>query len=196
MKGRLCAAVLFAAIVLASSCAYAQRYALGESELAVKVEYLRFTDSFISDSNAESGVFVGVEAYRRLLFPDFYLGLEIGWGGSSGDVTLPFFTVASTDIDYVPLEFNAKYVFTLDPALTLGLGAGLSINYFSIETNRAFIGDERGWITGGQFFVDLNYKFSNWFLGASLKYQLTDELGGTSASADNLRIGMKAGVMF
>ena len=82
----------------------------------------------------------------------------------------------------------------------IGLGAGISYNYFKIEANRI---DEYAddWLFGGQFFADLNYMMTKeWFLGINGKYQITEDLEfdniDTKTSADNWRVGAQIGFMF
>jgi len=200
--------VMLAMLFCAASPAMSQTYPLGDVNVAVKVEYLRFMDDSIRELNAGDGIYVGVEAYKQLFLPNLYLGMQIGWGGSSGDVTVPWFysgqtTAYSTDVDYVPIEFNIKYAIPLDRSLILDFGSGFSFNYFDISVKDkwyGYSGSENDWVIGGQFFADLNYKYANWLFGIGVKYQLTDTMsfGGvnTSVSADNLRIGMQAGYSF
>ena len=99
---------------------------------------------------------------------------------------------------------NLKYVFELDPNWSIGVGAGISYNYFKIEANNI---DESvdDWVFGGQVFADINYKLSKeWFIGINAKYQFTDDLEfevrdqdiNTKTSADNFRVGAHIGYMF
>ncbi|MEN6441467.1 MAG: outer membrane beta-barrel protein [Syntrophobacter sp.] len=200
--------VMLAMLFCVASPASSQTYPLGDTNVALKVEYLRFMDDSIRELNAGDGIYVGIEAYKQLLLPNLYFGMQIGWGGSSGDVNVPWFTYGepisySTDVNYVPIEFNVKYAIPLDRCLILDFGSGFSINYFDITVKDNLwrnSGSENDWIFGGQFFVDLNYKYANWLFGVGVKYQLTDTMsfGGTDTgiSADNLRIGLQAGFTF
>ena len=180
---------------------YAQRYEIG-ADVALKVQYFRFMDSAFKDAGAENGVFVGVEAYKQLFIPNLYFGLEAGWAGTSGSFDAfnnPRFAI-DTDVSYVPIEFNAKYVFEINPCLFFDLGAGFSINYIDIKTEAFRVSvSEDDWLWGGQFFGELNYNITpNLFAGIGVKYQLTEStrLFGTDANADNLRVGAQVGYKF
>ena len=106
------------------------------------------------------------------------------------------------NVNYVPIEFNAKYAFDITPCLKFDLGAGVSANWFSLDAdvgNASFSSSD--WLFGGQFFADLNYKFApNWFVGANVKYQLTQEIElagiNTNTTANNLRVGGQLGYSF
>jgi putative transport protein len=51
------------------------------------------------------------------------------------------------------------------PQWVLGVGAGISYNYFEIEANN-IDRDADDWVFGGQFFAEINYKMNDaWFLG-------------------------------
>ncbi|MEM5787111.1 MAG: outer membrane beta-barrel protein [Syntrophobacteraceae bacterium] len=208
MKRFFLLSILFC-FVLASPClSRAETYQIG-ANVAAKVDYFHFTDSNIADLNAQDGVYVGIEAYKQLFFPNFNLGMEVGWAGTSGSTTGfvpfgPFITQVTldTDINYIPIEFNAKYVVPLSDCFSLDLGAGFSINHFDIETKIPALGSvsDDDWVWGGQFFTGLNYRYRNWLMGINFKYQLTEELrffgANTSTSADNLRAGVQIGYTF
>jgi opacity protein-like surface antigen len=189
---------LFLAIV---SSAHAETYPLGAG-VALKVEYFHFSDSTIGDLNADDGVFVGIEAYKQLFLPNLYLGLEVGWAGTSGSLSSNITTgqfdpvngnftfVTSTvnvdnDISYVPIEFNAKYVIPVNPCWNVHFGAGASANYFNLDTTVSIpvngtrvsaSSDQSDWVFGGQFFAGVDYKYQNWFAGLGVKYQLTQDI--------------------
>lgn len=191
------AAMVFTAVSLAQA---QQRYPLGAGNVAFKVDYLRFTDSDFKDLNVENGIYFAGEFYVPIFNPNLYLGLEVGYGWSSGDMDIIGADV-DVDLDYVPIEFNAKYAFELDPCLVLSLGAGISYNYLNIDAdvNGLSLGDS-DWLFGGQFFADLNYKMGQWFMGANVKYQITEDISlndiDTDASASNFRAGGQFGFMF
>lgn len=193
----LVALMVFAAVATAEA---QQKYPLGSGNVAFKVDYLRFTDSDLKDLNVENGIYIGGEFYVPVFNPNLYLGLEVGYGWSSGGIDILGADV-DVDLDYVPIEFNAKYAFELDPCLVLSLGAGISYNYLNIDAEvNGFSAGESDWLFGGQFFADLNYKMGQWFLGANVKYQLTEDIRlndiETDASADNFRVGGQFGFMF
>jgi opacity protein-like surface antigen len=203
---------LLTMLVLASSSAYAQqRYPLGFGNLALKVDYFSFTEDAFEDVDLEDGIYIGVEGYMPLLYPNLYVGLETGWAGSENEGDL-FIRGRESDYDLdatlVPIELNAKYAFEINPNLVLDLGAGISVNYFDLELDvedSPADGDADDWVFGGQFFADINYKlYNNWFLGANIKYQITDDLEldtddgeiDTDVSADNFRVGAHVGLLF
>jgi hypothetical protein len=190
-------AVLLAfVVILFSANANAEKYEMGAG-VSLQVDYIHFMDSVIGDLKAQNGVYVGVEAYKNFFSPNFYLGVGVGMAGASGrlsGIALGVDTL-DTDISYVPIEFNAKYVFPLSPCWNLGLGGGFSINYLdvSIEASRLGSISNNDWLWGGQFFAELNYKYRNWAFGLNVKYQLTEEVHlfryDPGVSADNLRAG-------
>jgi hypothetical protein len=189
-----------AMVLVAASVQAQQRYPLGGGNVALKVDYLRFTDSDVKDLGLENAVYIGGEAFVPVWNPNFYLGIEAGYAWSSGGVDILGFNV-DLDLDYVPFEFNAKYVFELNPRLTLDLGGGISYSYMNVDTsvNGASAGED-DWVFGGQFFADLNYKMGQWFIGANAKYQITEDISlagiDTDVSASNFRVGGQVGFMF
>jgi hypothetical protein len=219
MKKKLVFAVLLCFAVLSVPCARAQT---GAVDVAVKVDYFHFTDSLIKSVNVDSGIFVGVEAYKQMFCPNLYLGLGAGWAGTSGSVSdvvsgsafVPAFVTADSSIDYVPIELNLKYVIPISSCFNFALGGGGSINYFAFSSDVAGISTGRrqgqngaaasisdsDWVWGGQFFAEFNYKFNHWFAGVDVKYQLTQDLSlfgvDTQAGADNLRAGGHIGFTF
>jgi hypothetical protein len=195
--------LMVAVMVLVATSVHAQqRYPLGAGNVALKVDYLRFTDSNVEDLDLVNAVYIGGEAFFPVWNPNFYLGIEVGYAWSSGAADDPLGFGADLDLAYVPIEFNAKYVFELNPCLTLDLGGGISYSYFNIDTSGdGALGGGDEWVFGGQFFADLNYKIGQqWFIGANAKYQITEDmsLGGldTDVSASNFRVGGQVGFMF
>ena len=212
MRKLLLLSTVIAVVMLLGTNAHAEKFDLGAG-VAVKVDYFHFLDSIIGAVNAQDGVYVGVEAYKQLLFPNFYLGLEAGWTGTSGTLNPTpagdniFGLTGGTyhaDITYVPIELNAKYIFPLSPCWNLGIGGGASINYVDVNaTGTGFDGiTVNGFLPGGQFFGELNYKYQNWYFGINVKYQLTAQEGislynySTSVTGDNIRVGGQIGLTF
>jgi len=195
---------LMVVFVFASTSVYAaEKYALGTSNVALKVDYINFTQDVFDKIDLNNGVYVGLEGYYAI-YPNLYLGLEAGWAGSSndGDINTENLGNVNVDIDvtYIPVELNLKYAFELSPAWVMDFGGGVSYNYFKIEANGL---DENAdsWVLGGQVFADLKYKLNKeWFLGINAKYQFTDDLEfdnyDTKTSADNFRVGAQIGYMF
>jgi hypothetical protein len=205
MKKLVLSFILLTCVILASSGVQAQRYEIG-ADVAVKVDYFRFMDSTLGDLNLQNGVYVGIEAYKQLLVPNLFFGMEVGWAGtdSSSGVWRNQLLLSSIDLDisYVPIEFNVKYVIPIQPGLKLDFGGGLSYNYLKFNIDGFFgSASDSDWVFGGQFFTALNYTFTNnLYLGVEVKYQLTQnikDLGLPSdVSADNLRVGGQFGYKF
>jgi outer membrane protein W len=194
---------LMLVFVFASTTLYAaEKYALGMGNIALKVDYINFTEDVFDNIDLDNGIYLGLEGYYTI-YPNLYLGLEAGWAGTENDGDLEIDGEkrnVDIDVTFVPVELNLKYVFELDPNWNIGVGAGISYNYFKIEANKI---DESAddWVFGGQIFADVNYKMSKeWFIGINAKYQFTDDLEfdnvDTSTSADNFRIGAQIGYMF
>ncbi|MGV8074507.1 MAG: hypothetical protein AB2L11_08130 [Syntrophobacteraceae bacterium] len=230
---RLIVLSLVAVMISVAGLAQAeQKCPLGNGNVAFKIDYLRFTDSKIADRNAENAIYFGGEAYVPVMGSNFYLGIESGYAFSSGDESYTYYDGSDEygdyyikqqydyDIDYVPIELNAKYVVAINPCWAMDIGAGLSYNYLKLHgkfkgtyyvvpyegprenlesgSDSADLVDD--WLFGGQFFYDVNYTSGQWFLGANVKYQLTESKGlkyfGEKINADNLRVGLQAGFMF
>ncbi len=67
------------------------------------------------------------------------------------------------DVTYIPIELNLKYMAEIAPQWVLGVGAGISYNYFEIEANN-IDRDADDWVFGGQIFAEINYKMNDaWF---------------------------------
>jgi opacity protein-like surface antigen len=196
---------LLVVFVFASTSVYAaEKYDLGMGHIALKVDYINFTEDVFDNIDLESGIYVGLEGYYAI-YPNLYLGLEAGWAGSENDGDAYIEAIDETvnidvDITYVPVELNLKYAVALSPDWVMDFGGGVSYNYFQIEAN-GIDEDVDDWLFGGQVFADLKYKVNKeWFLGINAKYQFTDDLEfddyDTKTSADNFRVGAQIGYMF
>lgn len=205
MKKLLYAFFLVLFVIVSTSVFAAERYPLGISNVALKVDYLNFTDDVFDNIDLDEALYVGIEGYYAVM-PNIYLGMEIGWAGSENDDKIGNLKV-DIDITYIPIELNLKYMAEIAPQWVFGVGGGISYNYFEIETNR-IDRDADDWVFGGQIFAELNYKMDDfWFLGLETKYQWTEDLEfddfgingrdfDTKTSADNWRIGAKIGFVF
>jgi outer membrane protein W len=194
---------LLLAFVFASTTLYAaEKYALGMGNIALKVDYINFTEDVFDNIDLDNGIYLGLEGYYAI-YPNLYLGLEAGWAGTENDDDIEIDGEkrnVDIDVTFVPIELNLKYVFELDPNWNIGVGAGISYSFFQVEANKI---DESAddWVFGGQVFADINYKMSKeWFIGINAKYQFTDDLEfdnvDTKTSADNFRIGAQIGYMY
>jgi len=198
---------LLVLFVFASTSVYAaEKYDLGMGNVALKVDYINFTDDAFEEIDLENGVYVGLEGYAAI-YPNLYLGLEAGWAGSQNDDTIDT-ELGEVDVDidvtFIPVELNLKYAVALNPAWVMDFGAGVSYNYFEIEANDLDASAD-DWLFGGQVFADLTYKINKeWFIGINGKYQFTGDLEfdtdgediETNTNAGNWRVGAHIGLMF
>jgi hypothetical protein len=198
MMKRLLTVLLITLFVMLSSVVFAaERVPLGAGNLALKVDYINFTDGDMENLDVDSGLYVGIEAYSCLtdIAPNFYIGMEVGYSNIDGDVDISGRN-RDTEATFVPIELNLKYAMNIAPNLGIDLGAGPSINYAKIEAPRSTFGTEDDWLWGGQAFVDLNLKLNQFFLGINVKYQVMENFEDTDVSFRNWRIGGQAGIMF
>ena len=188
---------LIGVFVMASTVASAQEKAsLGAGNLALKVDYIQFTEDDIEDADVDSGLYLGIEGFGEVT-PNLYLGVEVGYAFiQSGDFFEITFGDTDVDLTYVPLEVNLKYAAEVSPHLIIDFGAGVSYNYAEVEVSNGESDSEDEWLLGGQFFVDLNYTFDKFFLGINGKYQITEEGDDLEVSFDNWRIGGQIGFLF
>lgn len=196
MKKVFLISLLFVMVLGSSTVFAAEKVLLGAGNLALKVDYINFTDADMKNLDVDSGLYVGLEAYSRLtdIAPNFYIGMEVGYTNIDGDVDISG-SNRDTEATFVPIELNLKYSMNVVPNLVLDLGAGPSINYVKVEAPRIF-GTEDDWVWGGQAFADLNFKLNQFFLGINVKYQITENAGNSDVSLRNWRIGGQAGIMF
>ena len=184
-------------LAMISGPLYAQETGpLGAGSLAVKVDYLGFTESSLKPS--EDGTYVGLEGYMNLS-GDTYAGMEIGYMNASGCMS-----ILEQELTYIPVEFNAKHVFQIMPSVAVSGGFGISYNYCELELSD-YTGtySDTEWVFGGQVFADINYTHERFFAGLNGKYQVTEDADdlyginfGGSVELTNWRIGGQVGVRF
>lgn len=195
--------------VFTSTSLYAaEKYALGNTNIALKVDYISFTGDIFDKVDLKDGVYIGLEGYYGIT-SNLYVGLEAGWAETENDKPVNLlgdrFDV-KTNVNYVPVELNLKYVIEASPKWLIALGAGVSYNWFDVKLDDV-CGEcsESDWVFGGQVFADITYKINNqWFIGINGKYQFTDDLTidvkgldiKTDTNADNWRVGAQVGLMF
>ena len=180
---KLALILLTIGLVLSSTTVFAQqKVALGEGNLALKVDYINFTEGSLDRIDVDSGLYLGLEGYAQIL-PALYLGLEAGYTNPDGDL----------ELTYVPIELNLKYAIPASQALVFDLGAGASYNYARFEYHNS---DNDDWVFGGQFFGDVNYKIGEFFIGINGKYQFTEKFEDSPFTMDNWRVGGKVGIVF
>ena len=181
--------LLFITFVLVSSTVYGveKKAALGAGNIALKFDYIKFTDDGLKDTDTDTGLYVGLEGYGKIV-PNLYLGGELGYANIEGD---PYF--GNTELTYVPLELNIKYATEIVPSLTIDIGTGISYNYGKFEVSSSSIDD---WLFGGQFFAGANYTIDRFFIGINGKYKLTEDFKDFDFNLNNWTIGGQIGVMF
>ena len=173
-------------LMISSVACAVEKEPLGIGTIAIKLDYINFTDSVIETFDYDSGLYIGVEDYFKVV-PNFYLGAEVGYANPDGS------TLGGTELTFIPVEVNSKFARELTPKLIVDLGAGISYIYVEEEFITSSFDD---WLFGGQFFADLNYKTGNFFFGVNAKYQFTQDFKDVNYNYTNLRIGGQAGFMF
>ena len=185
-----------------------KRAPLGDAHLGLNLSYIRFSEDVADTSRTESGGYIGVLGYGHL-FHGLYLGGEVGKAEN-----ISFF---SDDVEFLPIEFNAKYAFQAGSHLVLDVGGGLSYSYVEIDEGKewnlgCFInicpapepsgsnGNEGGttddWLLGGQLFAEMMFRMGWFSLGLNGKYQITEDFKDTDFSLDNWRVGIVTGIVF
>ncbi len=184
-----------------SSVAYgAEKALLGNGNIALKLDYLSFTEDVLDDIDTDDALYIGLEAYNKTI-SNLYVGMEIGYASSDGNARIDD-VKADTELTFVPIELNLKYALDINPRFVVDFGAGVSYNWMKLEFSKwggvSSPGDD--WLWGGQFFAALNYKIDRFFIGINGKYQLTENFEiddyETDVNANNWRIGGQAGIMF
>jgi len=188
MKKFLFMLLIVAFVCTASTVYAAQKAPLGSGNLALKLDWIKFTDSVLKDVDVDSGFYIGLEGYGEVA-PNWYLGLEGGWTNPTGSVG-----PIDTEVTYVPIELNIKYAAAVAQSVVLDLGIGGSYNY--VKEKASGFGDDNDWLWGGQAFMDLNFTINQFFLGISGKYQITQEFKDFDYNYNNWRLGGQIGVLF
>jgi len=204
MKKVFLVLVAISFMVMTSVAYGAEKVLLGNGNIALKMDYLQFTESALEDLDNDECFYIGLEAYNKIT-SNLYVGMEIGYASSegSGDVIFDDFgeVDADTELTFVPIELNLKYALDITPRLVVDFGAGASYNWMKEEISaRGRSTAEHDWLWGGQFFAALNYKIDRFFIGINGKYQLTEDFeiddDETDVNANNWRIGGQVGIMF
>lgn len=185
----------------------AKRRPLGDVQLGLNLSYIRFSDDVADTSHTESGGYVGALGYVRL-FHGLYVGGEVGKAEN-----LTFFS--GNDVEFMPIELNAKYAFQAGSHLALDVGGGLSYSYVEVDEGKEWnlgcivnicpapepsgasgneLGDE--WLLGGQLFAEMMFRMGWFSLGFNGKYQITEDFKDSDFALDNWRVGMVTGIVF
>jgi hypothetical protein len=178
--------------VMATTTVYAaEKIAIGNFNVAAKVDYIRFTDGNLKDADVDNGLYVGLEAYARIV-DNLYLGAEAGYAQPDGKIG-----TLDSELTYVPVELNIKYAVEASPNLVFDIGGGGSYNYSKFKISGDGYNDSvDDWLFGGQVFADLNYKIDAFFIGINGKYQVTEDFKNYDFHCTNWRIGGQIGVSF
>jgi hypothetical protein len=132
MKKVLLFSLMVVLVLTATSVFATEKYVLGNSHVALKVDYFSFTDDVFDDIDLEAGPYIGLEGYYGIM-PNLYVGMEAGWAGTSNDGHLDAIDAdVDVDVNFVPIELNLKYAFEVSPALVIDLGAGVSYSWFDV----------------------------------------------------------------
>jgi hypothetical protein len=178
--------------VMAPAATQAQEIApLGNSNFALKLDYINFTNDHFDSPNASEGMYVGLEGYGKIK-PNLYLGGEVG-------TAINLDLISGEDINFVPFELNLKYATEVARNFVVDFGAGVSYSKVELTYDPLFGPAQRersDWLLGGQFFADLTYKI-NWFsVGGNAKYQITEDFQNESLDLSNWRIGVQIGITY
>jgi len=201
---RLFLFLLIMAIVLASRVMYAaERGPLEDLNVALKLDYINFTEGKLKNSDVDTGLYVGLEGYAETkITPNLYVGMEVGYANPDGSVDING-THVDTEVTFFPIEINLKYAIKIKtiPNFVIDFGAGGSYIYVKEKATVSELGifhtiRTDDWLLGGQFFADLTYKVDNYFIGINAKYQLTENLKDRGYNYNNWRIGGQIGMMF
>ena len=198
---RLVLFCLIGTFVMTSTVVYAQEKApLGKSNLALKFDYIAFTDNHFDEPfNEDDGLYLGLEGYGEII-PNWYLGGEIG-----AAININLF---GDHISFVPVEVNVKYAKEAAPNLVVDFGGGLSYSYAKLEVtdwshpsysgNTVYYGylEREDWLLGGQIFADLTYKIGFFSIGLNGKYQITQDFKDEGIDLNNGRVGLQLGILF
>ena len=197
MKRTLAAFVIGALTLAGTGWAQENDKPLGHFNIALKGDYLTFTDSAMKDNDLEKAPYGGAEAYFNI-FDGVYIGAEGGYAQAKGTVNDDMLgPMADSKITYIPLEANAKIAFGLASWLALDVGAGGSYNNAKVEFNvDGYSASDTKWVLGGQAFADLNFVFGAFMIGVNGKYQLTDKIKDTDVKLTNWRVGGQIGLAF
>ena len=188
---------------------------LSDRNFSVKLDYIHFSDDI------DSSYYIGLEGYKALT-RHISIGLEAGYSDTDSDVPVSKVDTSGvigglvdspldTEVVFVPIELNVKYLVHAFSHVVIDFGGGFSYIYVSEEitdyddllSDFFLTPDDLGtkdtlddWLWGAQFFADLNYTVKQFFFGVNAKYQLTDKGKDIGHSYDNWRAGGQIGVMF
>ncbi len=180
-----------AVLVICCSPVYAQ---MMQKSVGVKVDYIHFADSDLDDFGVDTGTYIGLEGYTSVLGGLLQVGGEIGYTNPDGSVTTGG-VKSDIELEFIPIEANAKFVGHLGENLSYAIGLGISFTLVDIEVTTSgttFKRDDTIW--GGQVFGELNYTIGNLILGLDVKHHLTESY--LDDDYNNTRVGAHIGWKF
>ena len=203
MKRLLLFSLVVSCIILSTTAFAAEKASLGAGNVALKLDYINFTESEFKDADIDTGYYIGLEAYGEVS-PNLYLGAEVGYANPDDKIDELVDGIVvniKNEVTFIPIELNLKYAFKAAPNFIIDVGAGVSYTFAEVETTASALGislsdSEDDWLFGGQFFVDLNYTINQFFIGINAKYQLTEDFSDGDVSFSNWRVGGQVGLMF
>ncbi|HOX27119.1 MAG TPA: outer membrane beta-barrel protein [Candidatus Krumholzibacteria bacterium] len=190
---------ILAVLLACTSCAAAASQEpphLGDYH--VYFEYSAMMMQHVTFDTDDAGIHIGLAGYKHL-GRDWYLGVELGAGGS--------LTMLTDSSDITMVELNAKRVFALGDAFRFDLGGGFSYNNVHFDDSGLFDWDDDGEIDdsvlGAQALANAHLKLGWFILGAHLKYMLTGDVEGVQEVEElekgwdysNLTAGVHAGFL-
>lgn len=184
-----CAAA--AAIGMALTAGAEEEKPLGNVQVGLKGNFVKYTDDVLKDMELEEGGYGGLMLYVGVA-DGFYLGVEGGAAYSEkeeGDF--------KWSLTYAPIEANAKLVVKPADWLVLSVGGGGLYGYTKFEVE---VGDDKDdtddWVFGGQAFAEADLLFGPFFIGANGKYQMTQEFKDADFELNNWQVGGQLGFKF
>lgn len=201
---------LIAVLIFASTSALAANINR-DTNIAIKVNQLTFTDAFLEDTDSDQGVYYAIDM-RSPLTEFLDIGMEIGYFNHSGDIVGPqaisgngsvFNGTWDTTIKYIPVEVNLSYSRYFG-SLVYTLGAGVSGNYVSMDIDvtgdYSIVDNDSAWLLGAQTNIDLSYEGESWVFGIDGKLQVVKEReffnNWLDINFSNWRVGIHVGKHF
>ncbi|MBE9531673.1 MAG: hypothetical protein IME98_02580 [Proteobacteria bacterium] len=179
---------LFAVLIFASTSVMAANTSR-DSRIALKVDWLTFTDDLLEDTDSDETYYVAIDM-RSPLTDYLDIGMEIGYVNFKGDITGPkpisgksgnFIGTWENNIKFIPVEVNLSYSRHFGN-LVYTLGAGVSGSFVNYEvdvndtgTPFTLVDEESAWLKGAQAFFALGYDGDSYFFGVDGKYQALEE---------------------
>ena len=160
---------------------------LGKANFEIKFDYIVFTDGYFDNFlNQDDGIYVGIEGYGYIA-QNIYLGGEVGQGVNM--------SLSGEEINFVPIEINAKYTRGFASNFVIDFGAGFSYSYAELTNQISNSEVREDWLFGGQIFIDLSYRIKWFSIGVNTKYQITQSFKEEDLDLSNFRLGVQIGII-